>query len=389
MLNPTEYRKSNALILILYFFQYGFLLPFTILFRGQYAIVAFTSLLLGYCFLTKRISITPKLVVIIILPLMLLLLKLPFEEYDKSGYSVALELLQSYISIGISAIIIGSIKFSYPDFLLYGYKLAWINFLLICFLPLTPIYGDEINYMRFGYSLLPTVFFSFAYIFDKKRRKSAWILFALSFIELFVFGARGATLTLLIFMFFYIFIVSRIKPSTKFFILICIVTLFLNIKSIILFTITTLARYGYSSYALTKYANLVLGNSLASTSSGRDKIYETAISRFKESPILGSPLNVSMIDTGASYYHNIFLDIVVSFGIFGLFFFVFFLIKNIFKALRSSDNNFKIIFLIFFVTSMGRLIVSSSFWLRPEFWIFISFCLHNNGITTNVKKIKR
>ena len=139
------------------------------------------------------------------------------------------------------------------------------------------------------------------------------------------------------------------------------------------------SSFGVYSYSVTKYLALFEDQSLASTSSGRDSIYELAFARIFESPWFGSPINSSFYDTGASYYHNIILDVAVTFGLPGISFFMAFIIWHSYKAFKTKNKKHQAIFLILIIIPMGRLFVSSSFWQRPEFWIFISFCIHQNN----------
>lgn len=375
----TKYSKSNTLIIILYFFQYGLLLPFSLLLNGQYAIIFFTLLLLLLILLGNRIIITSKIILLILIPFSLLIIKLPFEDYDSTGSNIALEMIISFLTIGISGILIGSLKFSREEFMNYGFKISWINYLLLGFIPFTYLYGEDINYMKFGYSLLPSVLFSFSFLFKKEKRKSALILFLLSFSELLLFGARGAMLTFILFAFLYVYFTSVFKRKFKIYLTLILVLIVSNVQLILRFVVSFLSEYGMVSYSITKYLNLFEGNSFASTTSGRDHIYETAYQRIEDSPWFGNPINTCFIDTGSSYYHNIFLDILVNFGVFIFILFILFILLHFFRAMRSEDEKFKLIFLIVFIVSMGRLVVSSSLWQRPEFWIFMSYCIHFNN----------
>lgn len=371
-------KNINAILVLLYFFQYGLMIPFAILLKSQYPIIIFTLILVGLSLLFNEIRFTNKTILLFTIPLILLILKLPFEYKTTEEGNVALELIISFLTIGFSGILIGSLNFSFQHIIKYGIVISWINFLVLFLVPFTPLYNEEVNYMRFGYTLLPTVLFSFSNLLSKKK-KSTLILFILSFLDMLVFGSRGSLLTFVLFLIFYIYFTSIVNKKTKIYLTFILFLLSINLKNILNFIVEYANNYTLYSYAIVKYLNLFDGSSLASTSSGRDEIYETAINRIFNSPILGSPLNSSYVDTGSTYYHNIFLDIIVNFGILGFIFFVCFILYTFYKATRIKNYYFISTFLIIFFVTMGRLVVSSSFWQRPEFWILMA-------ISVNLKK---
>lgn len=376
--NKKDNTNSNTILLLLYFFQYGLLIPITVVLGGQYPIAIFTFLLFCYALLNNRIIISSYSALAFLFPLSILVLKLPFEHYIPE-VNVAAELIISFGTIGLSGILIGSINFSQEKFINYGFTLGIVNFLLLCIIPFTSLYMEEVNYMRFGYAILPSVIFSFLFLFrETKFKKINIVLFLLSLTELLIFGARGAMLTFLLFAFIYLIFISDISKKSKSFICLFIVLVFISLKFVFEYLIEKLTDFGLYSYALTKYLNIFNGDSLASTSSGRDDIYQLAINRIEESVWIGSPLNTCYIDTGSTYYHNVVLDVLVNFGIIGFLFFLFFLFYNIFKVIRSDDKKRKIVFFVLIMVSMGRLFVSSSFWQRPEFWMFVGYCVNYN-----------
>ena len=105
-------------------------------------------------------------------------------------------------------------------------------------------------------------------------KKLAIILFLLSFLELLIFGARGAMFSVVIFCVLYLFFVSKLKMKVIFSFLIFVI--YFGLKYVLTFIIKFLAKYKIESYAITKYLNVLNGNSFSSTTSGRDIIYETS-----------------------------------------------------------------------------------------------------------------
>jgi uncharacterized membrane protein YecN with MAPEG domain len=84
-----------------------------------------------------------------------------------------------------------------------------------------------------------------------------------------------------------------------------------------------------------------------------------------------------MVDTGIEYYHNILLEILVGFGFVVFAGFILFVGRSFVKMARSGNGTLKWVYCILFVLCFGRLMFSSTFWQRPEFWLFIGFYIAN------------
>lgn len=381
--------KASSLIVVVFFFQYGLMIPLTILFGSQLPIVLSTIMLLVFGFLLKNFFLTKKTFFLFALPLCLLIFKLPFEYETIQSFSyniikdgdIGAEMIFSFLSIGISGILLGSLKFSYAHFLKLGLIVAWINFIILFFVPFTDLYNEVVNYMKFGYTLLPTVLISFVFLFINKK-KSSFILFFISFADMVIFGSRGSLLTFILFALFFIYFNSKVSFKTKLVIVFLLTFISAFLKSILEFILETAESYSLYSYALIKYLNLLDGSSLASTSSGRDEIYSSAISRIYSSPFWGSPINSCFVDTGSAYYHNVFLDIIVNFGVIIFVLFLFYILSVIYRVISIKNYSLFTTFFIIFFVSFGRLLVSSSFWQRPEFWLLmgISISFESRGI---------
>lgn len=101
--NKKDNTNSNTIILLLYFFQYGLLIPITVVLGGQYPIAIFTFLLFCYALFNNRIIVASYSILAFLFPLIILFLKLPFEHYIPE-VNVAAELIISFGTIGLSGI---------------------------------------------------------------------------------------------------------------------------------------------------------------------------------------------------------------------------------------------------------------------------------------------
>ena len=384
-LKEIKIQNQNSLIFILYLLQYSLMFPINLIIGSQFPIVISTLSLLMYCIITNRFKFNLKLILLLFLPLMFLLLKLPFEKPDNSGINIALSYLKAFLTIGVSGVLIGSLKFSSKQFFYYAYKVSWIILLFFIFIPFTSYYGDDVNYMRYGYGILPAVIIFYIFLFQKKQFLRSIVGFSISFTLLLFFGARGSLLSFLFFLVTFTFLFSSIKKRTKHLIFLVLSVIIYNIKPIIIYLFNIITEFNLSSYSLTKLLNYLNGNSFASTSSGRSEAFELAILKIWESPFLGLPLNTAYLDTGLIYYHNLFLDILVNWGVIIFSFFLGLIMLFIYKTIKTPNKNIKIIFILIFCLSITRLLVSSNYFERPEFWVLMSYGL--TSISTNNKSL--
>jgi hypothetical protein len=368
------YNTINPLLSVLYLYQYGLLIPLFVRFNSQFPIAVSTVLLFLIYIFTNGIHINKSTLLLISIPLLLILFKSVFTPILQ-GEDNTNEILFNFFLIGISGIIIGSIPFNFENFLYYGTIVGWINFFVLFLIPLQKL--DAVNYMRFGYAMLPTFCFSIYSFSNKKNRLINIALILVSGIEIIIFGARGAFFVIVLFLVI-IFIVKG-KHSIYNWIILAITTFIIMIfyEPLVYWIDNLIKSNGYFSYSIFKILKVVEGETLEATSSGRVDVYQVALKNIIEYPIFGAPLNSALVSTELSYYHNIILDIIVSFGVIFFLFFLIYISISFVKMLKTDNNNLQWIYCILFLLSFGRLMVSSTFWQRPEFWLFISFYVNN------------
>lgn len=110
--------------------------------------------------------------------------------------------------------------------------------------------------------------------------------------------------------------------------------------------------------------------------SGRNEILSLATILIKRSPIFGHGIGYFESITGGNYPHNIFVQISLEFGLVATFVFIYFM-SVIFKALfdQRIDINKRMVLLLFFSTSIPRLLVSASYWELIPFWCMTFYSL--------------
>lgn len=383
--NMSVKGHRNELIVALFVFQFSFVLPLTIVIPFPIVVSVVTVFLIGYALLTKAIRFTGSLFWLFAIPLGMLIIKLPFEYYvpTEEG-NVGKRMVVGFLTAGLSGLLIGTIRFNYEEFFRVAYKVAWCTFILIAFIPFTPMYelGEDvpINYMRYGYAMLPIVLLTFALICRGQRSFWNLVIFVVSLLMMVVFGARGAFVSFVLFAIL-VFLFSKEITSKKKFLLVLLAILFISILPLLLTKLSSfLEAVNIHSYSIDKYAEVLGGDSLEETSSGRDVLYLKAFDRILDFKLFGYPINTCYVDTKSFYYyHNIVLDLLVNYGVYITTCLLIFAIAFFFKIFSRCSYDALLITSLFFIIPMGRLMLSSSFWLRADFWFLLSFLIHNTS----------
>ena len=117
-------------------------------------------------------------------------------------------------------------------------------------------------------------------------------------------------------------------------------------------------------------------------SSGRVRLYETAINVIQEHPLLGDKMIT--YDGDILYVHNLFLQVGRDFGVIAVVAVVVFVLYCLdLLATRKLSQINKTVIAIIFCVSVVRLMVSSIIWERPEFWALACLTLgHKNVFIT-------
>lgn len=230
------------------------------------------------------------------------------------------------------------------------------------------------------YLLLPTVIFLKKF-FDTFSIKYA-ALFSVSLILILTYGSRGPILALSVFVILYQLInlknMANFKIIGNFFFFVLLITISIFFEDITIYFNDTLSDLGIKSRTIV----LLMQDEVRT--SGRDKIYSNVLRETCDNPIFGNGIagdriiNYSVKD--AKYTHNIVIEILSSFGfILGsiITLFLFFISYLALFKLEKKDANF---ILIWFVVGFVPLLVSSSFLIYYQFWIFL-------GLTLNYLKI--
>lgn len=234
--------------------------------------------------------------------------------------------------------------------------------------------------MSWSYGVLSAVcYISLFYFIDKKI--IVFPIMALSLFGILLYGSRGTLIAFTIGVVFLILFYNDKRMPIKSYILL-IIFAGLAFYALSDSGINAISRF-FTEHGLSSrfIDSLTHFTAFEDTSNGRALIWLTVSNLIVNGPfygygVFGERNAVYGVGMRWGYSHNIFLEILVSFGwLFGSIIIVALLIQII-RFLKSSDHrNEKLVFVLFLTISM-ELLLSNTLWLHSGFWIM--FGLLNN-----------
>jgi O-antigen ligase len=366
-------EKLNAYIMAMYIFQFGFLQPLASIINSQIPIAGFSLLLLFLMLINNRFKIKRYVYIF----LSIISLYFLFSAFFLSSFTInILKTYGEFLLKGSSAFVIASMPTKGKDLYDAFLKLAIINFISIALFPFVS-FLDSMNYMRFGYAMLPSIIMFLYASYDSGFKNLFWnCLLIISLLLTVFYGSRGPIVALILFLLLILFFTNKICLLKK-----TLLTLFSGITAYFVVSFNIVIKVldyfyyelGIRTYSLVKLRIMMI-DGLAKSSSGRDVIYTTIIELIKNKPIIGYGIGTAQIYTDFTA-HNIILQILLESGIIGLLVWLLLWSVGIYKYIKISKLNetgyYRIITLLIAV-SIGRLLISSDMWLRPEYWFVFS-----------------
>lgn len=240
-----------------------------------------------------------------------------------------------------------------------------------------PFVGYKIfnDYMSFGFNFALPIFCGL-YLGRKYFNYKNLIIFELFiFFELLVFSNKGAALAGILFVLLYNVFITKWSIKHIFFVLIiliiCLIVLF-NILNILDKIIILLDSIGMRSYSIETLRRVILTQDYVIGLANRDIIWNNALYYFKQHPLVGLGTGGFQALTG-TYSHNFLIDILVQYGIVGLFLFVVAVLKSFVAIFYKTSIKYKTFGILMFCLWFISLSTSMIFYKSLYFWIFIFF----------------
>lgn len=361
----------------------------------MYLPVSFVSIVFYSRFLLKK---TQKVLISILVVAIIVLFGIlqdaritSFLIFSDGSFGVLVFFLVIYLPIFLMATEINCSLFIKRSYLL---SLITLSFYIACFI-LTIIVSKNNridDYMTFAYYSVPSCFFLAFFLKTNKSKKSFFAVAILlaSCVVTFLGGCRGALLCLVCFFSLLFLIKSDKKIHLKRIIIIALqivtaIIVLINIKQIAKTVSDLLQTFGYQS----RVFDVLMGDSFLDTdsffdSSGRIDIWTEIISNIN---LFGHGLVSDRILLDGTYPHNFFLEIAYQFGLVAGIMLSLFLIFRFFYVFRVSIKynslDLKFMLISFFSILIVKMMISSSYLLSLEFWLFLGM------LTNKFKYIKK
>lgn len=231
-------------------------------------------------------------------------------------------------------------------------------------------YFFSTDYLKYGYSIMLPAFMA-AHL-GRKYMHYRWLLIFefISIFQLLFFGNKGAFAVALAYVILnklFIDGLNRRKILGIFVACITAIVISATYKPVLVSVNDFLISNNINSYSLRSLEQGALEG--GDIYSGRESIWSSAIVQSNRSPIVGNGSGYFISQRGV-YTHNIFLELVTSWGMVGL---VVFLIVfgSFIRVFRASVRDNKIILLFFATLGVAPLLFSLEIFSWVYFWIFI------------------
>lgn len=262
-------------------------------------------------------------------------------------------------------------KLSKPFYYVSLIYIAWKFFVLLFFKSAEREMGEFSDYNMFAaYKLLPHLIMVTWHLFRKVNVVDACAS-VIGFVLLFGFGTRGPILCWIIFIALYFLLVKQYKRKIISMILIAGVAITtLTYVSFMFDTLNDSTR----ALGLSNRVYMQMDQGALNDDSGRSYIHKSILDATKESGILGMGICGDRAVTGDDYSHNLFIELIASFGyVFGSVLIIA-LLLYLFFAYRSCVTQEQKGFYILLLCFNAHLLLSSTFLQTPLFFLFIGWC---------------
>lgn len=229
------------------------------------------------------------------------------------------------------------------------------------------------------YLLLPHILLVMASAYEKISVVNMLTL-VYGVVNIVMLGNRGSTVCMLVMLFFLTYFkTAKMNKKRR---LVLLLFIILVITVVWMTNAYETALLGMYKYALdhnmsTRVFQTFLGEFSSGTSldSGRLEIQKELIRQIKINPF-GYGLGGDRVFTGW-YAHNIFLELIVQFGIFIGGFLCVFLVYIVISSLRKSRAEMQILsmLLLFMCTGLIKLLISGSYLIEPYFFLLLGFAI--------------
>ncbi len=376
-----EKLEKNISVVILLIYIY---LPFAInILENAFHVSAFVNYIIQIIlilFLVSFNKINKKVCVFLCLFITAICINYIIVDYK---YYVLVEGIQAFLGIAIPCLAISNSKFDLEHFLKKWCDFSQKNLLLVL-MSIILFKEKVVHYSIFTSICVPNVFiFSTMILLGKEKYKKYIIIASINILSIIIFGGRMAgivSLCMIIISFIYS---TNIKSKKKilicFMITIVAIVVLNNLEDILLDLNNQLANKGLNSRNVTLFIEQLKKHELYVT--GRDEIYKKCFDYIQDKSGFPGGFGVPLYLTNGEYYysHNLILQLLINFGIFGTMLLIILICFKMLKIKKyESKDYFKLIaFMLLSYSLIGM--TGSSIWIHYISTIFIALVFFRNN----------
>lgn len=364
----TKQKSYYSFCVALFLFQYSLLIPVMryispTLVVGVSGVLILTMLFIAKC--RDQLS----------LPVVCLILVHGLLVSSRVLLGDSISLMVYGLMIPLPALALFLFDGDLTDWLDKAIVLAFASFAINCWIP----FSGHYEYMRFGYGMILSTVVGIIYAYNRwldlpvSGRVFVGVMIVFSGMESLLYGPRGSVIVVSLCVLQLMFLVSKALSWRNVAALVIGTIAFYRISDLIDVLSHFANRIGVNSYSISKF-RMQLEKGIEAASSGREEIYSRTIQQIADSPLWGH--RIDSIGESGEYVHNLFLQVGLDWGMLGLIvlaaalFLIFSTVAN-----RNVPVHERLLLVALSSTSIGRLLFSSTYWLRPEFWMMIGFLL--------------
>ena len=375
-------EKYNSFLLAVYIFNSMLTLFFKIVgLPSSFTTIVFIFLSIPLIFNCRNIPLILLLIPLFIVSWVVFSVLIADVEIETVIYTS-----QLIMAFGVIASLVSAMPINEHSLSKYMKLFAAINFLMLAYLVLfrQDLYLniDVMNYMTYGYWML-TSSLVFAHFYCRDNDIFMLLLTIVSGIFIFSFGSRFGLVCFVIGT-FCLYLYSH-GLSKRVFILICLLLvvstlIVVNLKLILLYMLNIAESYEIVPTSLYRLLKLV-NDGFATATSSRDNLYMTSLQIIQNNPIgLGIYGYYRELLDGATglfrYPHNIVLQFLLEYGIYGTSIIILFFVVITYLNLRLIEPTKGWLFVLLMMINIKLLVTGSYLW-EPAFWMSLTIGVKN------------
>lgn len=288
-----------------------------------------------------------------------------------------------FIRYGAIAMYLSLLKINYKMVIKYWNIMSSISFIIMNLY--ISYFQQTKGYMDLGINLTYVFIGFILYFYTYNKNIITWLLIFITLIEVIVLGNRSSAVICIIILLY--FIINNIdyknlyrKMIKSLIIIATMISAYIYMPYILKCLSYILSKLNIVSYSITKFINtLNTGgiNGIIEQSSGRGEIYKLSFDLIQSVNFMPRGVGYFTEKTGIIYPHNIFIQVMIEYGIIGEILFITILILLFVKFLKLRNKNlyFNNIVITLAIYSLIRLLFSGNYWEESVFWITFSMVI--------------